>query len=136
MQKIIYFNLIIISLIAQSYERDPRLFGKWILLYSMNSNGEILRDEFFGKGYIEEYTKDGRLILDPQFLLDDMKRRGEITQLDYTLISTFEWMTVNNNTIKINYGELGIKENRYGFLGDTLIIGYPNGHTRYLLKRK
>lgn len=136
MQKIIYFNLIIISLIVQSYEHDPRLFGKWIFLYSMNSNGEILRDEFFGKRYIEEYTKDGRLILDPQFLLDDMKRRGEITSLDYTSIPTFEWMTVNNNTIKINYGELGIKENRYGFLGDTLIFGYPNGHTRYLLRRK
>jgi hypothetical protein len=30
----------------------------------------------------------------------------------------------------------GSRQNRYGFMGDTLIFGYPNGHTRYLLKKK
>lgn len=120
----------------QKAERDPRLVGKWTMLYSKDANGKIIKDEFFGKNYIEEYTKDGRLILDPQFLLDDMKRLSEITKLDYASIPTFQWTTINNNTLRINYGELGSKDNRYGFLGDTLLLGYSNGNVRFLLRGK
>jgi hypothetical protein len=105
------------------------------MLYSKDGNGEIVKDEFYGKGYVETYTKDGKLILDPQFLRDDLKRNGISEPLDYSLIPTFSWKTWNNETIEIITSE-GSRQNRYGFSGDTLIFGYSNGTTRYLLKRK
>jgi hypothetical protein len=131
---LLYFIFIVFC--PQKNNLDSRLFGQWTLLYTMDSQGEIIKDEFYGKNYIEEYTKDGRLILDPKFLLDDMKRRGETMTLDYASIPTFQWNSINNNTLRVNYGELGSKENRYGILGDTLLIGFPNGNVRYLLRRK
>lgn len=119
----------------QQAERDPRLIGKWTMLFSKDENGEIVKDEFYGKRYVETYIKDGRLILDPQFLKDDLKRNGITEPLDYSLIPTFYWKTSNNETLEIMTSE-GSRQNRYGFSGDTLIFGFSNGHTRYLLKRK
>ncbi|WP_296705793.1 hypothetical protein [Algoriphagus sp.] len=120
---------------SQKAERDPRLVGKWIMLYSLDANGEIEKNEFYGKRYVETYTKDGKLILDPQYLKDDLKRNGITEPLDYSLIPTFYWKTINNETLEIITSE-GSRQKRYVFLGDTLIFGYSNGHTRYLLKRK
>jgi hypothetical protein len=136
MKNLFWFNLIVYTLVFQKAELDVRLFGQWTLLFSLDSNGEVIKDEFYGKKYVEEYTKDGRLILDPNFLIDDMKSRGVITPLDYTEIPAFQWSTINNNTLRMDFGEYGSRDNRYGFLGDTLIFGYSNGTTRYLLKRK
>jgi hypothetical protein len=68
--------LLLFSAFSQKAERDPRLVGKWMMLFSKDANGEIRKDEFYGKRYVETYTKDGRLVLDPQFLRDDLKRNG------------------------------------------------------------
>ena len=76
--------LLLFSAFSQKAERDPRLVGKWMMLFSKDANGEIRKDEFYGKRYVETYTKDGRLVLDPQFLRDDLKRNGITDPLDYS----------------------------------------------------
>jgi hypothetical protein len=129
------FLTVSILAFSQKAERDSRLVGKWTMLYSKDANGETIKDEFFGKGYVETYAKNGKFILDPQFLRDDLKRNGITEPLDYSLIPTFYWKTINNETLEIITSE-GARQNRYGFLGDTLIFGYSNGHTRYLLRMK
>jgi hypothetical protein len=135
MRILIVILSITILAFSQKAERDSRLVGKWMILFSKDANGEIIKDEFYGKHYVETYTKDGKLILDPQFLRDDLKRNGISEPLDYSLIPTFSWKTINNETIEIITSE-GSRQNRYGFSGDTLIFGNSNGHVRYLLKRK
>ncbi|MBN3582663.1 hypothetical protein JYB64_09740 [Algoriphagus aestuarii] len=138
-KKLLYFHVIFLTMailaFSQKAERDPRLVGKWTMLYSKDANGEIEKDEFYGKRYVETYTKNGRFILDPQFLKDDLKRNGISEPLDYSLIPTFYWKTVNNETLEVITNE-GSRQNRYGFSGDTLIFGYSNGVTRYLLRMK
>lgn len=137
MRILVFLITVFLGFFLQKPERDPRLVGKWMMLFTLDSNGEIIKDEFYQKKYVEEYTKEGKLILDPNFLIDDMKKRGEsMPLLDYSAIPSFNWNTVNNNTLRIDLGEHGGQDNRYGFLGDTLILGYPNGNTRYLLKQK
>ncbi|OOG68752.1 hypothetical protein B0E43_22000 [Algoriphagus sp. A40] len=111
------------------------MVGKWVILFSKDANGEIIKDEFYGESYLETYTKDGKLILDAQFLRDDLKRNGITEPLEFSLIPTFSWKTMNNETIEIFASE-DSRQNRYGFSGDTLIFGYSNGYMRYLLKRK
>jgi hypothetical protein len=106
------------------------------MLHSKDANGEIIKDDFHGKSYVETFTKDGRWVVDPQFFRDDMKRAGVNFPLEFADIPTFQWSTIDNNTLRMGFGEYGSRDNRYGFLGDTLIFGYANGHTRYLLKRK
>lgn len=132
-----YLTILVISLVAftQKADRDPRLVGKWIILFSKDGNGEIVRDEFYGKSYIETFTKDGRWVPDPQFFRDDAKRLGVNAPIDYSAIPTFQWKTIDNQILEMNTSE-GSRQNRYGFLGDTLIFGYSNGHTRYLVRRK
>lgn len=134
--RIVPIFLYVISLaFSQKAERDPRLVGKWMMLFTKDANEEIIKDEFYGKSYVETYTKDGRLILDPQFLRDNLKRNGITEPLDYSLIPTFYWKTTENKIIEIITSEES-RQNRYGFSGDTLVFGYSNGTIRYLLKRK
>lgn len=64
-----------------------------------------------------------------------MKRNGINEPLDYSAIPTLSWKTVNNEVLIIDTGQ-GSQEISYGLYGDTLLLGYPNGDTRYLLKRK
>ena len=133
-----YFLLVLLVCsvaFIQKAERDPRLIGKWTMLFTKDENGEIVKDEFYGKSYIETFTRDGKWIIDPQFLRDDAKRLGVNAPIDYSAIPTFQWKTINNQILEMNTSE-GSRTNRYGFSGDTLIFGYSNGHTRYLLKRK
>lgn len=115
--------------------RDNRIVGKYTTLFSKDANGEIVKDEFYGKKYMETFTRDGRLILDPQFFRDDLKRNGIAETLDYSMIPTFEWKTVNDEVLIIITGQ-GNQEVRYRFASDTLLLGYPNGHTRYMIRRK
>jgi hypothetical protein len=119
----------------QKKELDPRLVGRWEMLFSKDVNGAIIKDDFYGKRYKETYTKDGKLILDPQFLRDDMKSRGINEPLDYGSIPTLNWKSIDNEILETE-SDYGSQQARYGFAGDTLILGYPNGNTRYLLKRK
>jgi len=136
--KIILLTFFVVSSIflpVQKRELDTRLVGKWTMLFTLDANGEIVKDDFYGKRYVETYTKDGRWVEDPQFFRDDMKRGGVNIPLDYSEIPTLQWKTINNEILEMN-SDLGSRQNRYGFAGDTLIFGYPNGNTRYLLKRK
>ncbi len=119
----------------QKAERDPRLVGRWMMLFTRDSNGEVIKDEFFRKNYVETFAKNGSLILDPQFLRDDMKRNGINEPLDYSMIPTLNWKTINNEILIIDTSQ-GSQQVRYGFSGDTLLLGYSNGNTRFLLKRK
>ncbi|WP_144604417.1 hypothetical protein [Algoriphagus algorifonticola] len=127
--------LVISTAFIQKVERDPRLVGKWTMLFSKDVNGKIIKDEFYGKSYVETFTKDGKWIIDPQFFRDDAKRFGINAPIDYSAIPTFQWKTIDNQILEMNTS-VGSQTIRYGFSGDTLIFGYPNGHTRYLLKRK
>ena len=135
MRIFLVFLSVVILAFSQKAERDPRLVGKWTMLYSKDANGEIEKDEFYGKKYVETYSKEGKLIFDPQFFKDDLKRSGISEPLDYSLIPNFYWKTINNETLEIITNE-GSRQNRYGFSGDTLIFGYSDGHTRYLLRKK
>ena len=120
---------------SQKVERDSRLVGKWKMLFSLDPNGEVVKDEFYGKNYVETFTKEGKWIPDPQFFRDDAKRFGESAPIDYSAIPSFQWRTFDDQTLEMITSE-GSRQNRYGFMGDTLIIGSSNGHSRYLLKLK
>lgn len=135
MRIVLVFLSVLILAFFQKAERDPRLVGRWMMLFTKDSNGEIIKDEFYGKKYIETYTKEGKYILDPQFLRDDLKSRGIKEPLDYSLIPTLNWKTINNEILIIDTNQ-GSQQVRYGFSGDTLLLGNSNGNTRFLLKRK
>ena len=136
--KIILFAVILLSTVtakSQTKLVDNHLAGKYIILFSKDANGEIIKDEFYGKKYMETFTRDGRLILDPQFFRDDLKRNGITEPLDYSMIPSVEWKTISDEVLIIITGQ-GNQEVRYSFAGDTLLLGYPNGHTKYMLRRK
>lgn len=83
--------LILFGYFSQKVERDPRLVGRWMMLFSLDTTGEVIKDEFYQKKYVEEYTQSGKLILDPNFLMDDMEARGiKLTALDYAAIPSFD----------------------------------------------
>jgi len=106
-----------------------------MMLYTKDASGLVVKDEFFGKKYLETYTKDGRLLLNPQFFRDDIKKQGINAPLDYAAIPALGWKTYNNETLEIETAQ-GNQQVRFGFSGDTLLLGYASGNTRYLLKRK
>ena len=120
---------------SQKKDLDQRLVGRWMNLYSKDQDGKIIKDEFYGKKYIDTFQKNGQYLFDPNFLRDDMKRNGINEPLDYSLIPTFSWKTYENQILEIISTE-GSQKIRYNFSGDTLILGYQNGHIQYLLKRK
>jgi hypothetical protein len=139
----ISFLLIIVSIFlsinnhcfAQKKDLDSRIVGKWELLFSKDLEGKVVKNEFSGKGYVETFTKSGQFMIDPNYLRDDMKRNGINEPLDYSLIPVFSWRMIDDNLFEIMSSN-GNQQIRYGFSGDTLVLGYPNGNTKYLLKRK
>lgn len=133
-----YSFLLVICVIlgfSQKRDLDQRLVGKWVNLHAKDSDGKIIKDEFYEKKYIDTFLKNGQYLIDPNFLRDDLKRNGIKETLDYSLILSFSWKTYDNQILEIVTSEGGQKI-RYNFLGDTLILGYQNGNTRYLLKSK
>lgn len=74
MRIILVFLSVVILAFSQKAERDTRLVGRWMMLFTKDASGEIVKNEFYGKNYVETFTKNGKLILDPQFLRDVMKR--------------------------------------------------------------
>lgn len=127
--------LIFFLFFFQKVERDPRLVGRWMFLYHLDPNGEVIKDEFFGKNYVQTYYSDGKFIQDPQMFRDADRRHGIKTPFDYSAIPVFEWKTTNNENLTLTHA-MGTVQSRYGFAGDTLIIGYSNGHTQHLVKVK
>ena len=133
-----YTLMIIISTIlsfTQKKDLDQRLLGKWVNLHAKDPDGKIIKDEFYGKKYIDTFLKNGQYLIDPNFLRDDMRRNGIKEPLDYSLIPSFSWKTYDNQILEIETSE-GFQKIRYNFLGDTLVLGYQNGNARYLLKIK
>ncbi|WP_297337254.1 hypothetical protein [Algoriphagus sp.] len=143
MNKTIYLSIILISVtflssksgVCQSRDHDERLIGKWTILFFKDADGKLLKNGFQGKNYVDTFFENGQYSIDPNFFRDEAKKNGINEPIDYSSIPSFSWKTVNNQILSIETGQ-GSQEIRYGFLGDTLIFGYPNGHTRYLLKRK
>jgi hypothetical protein len=119
----------------QKKELDLRIVGKWEILFSKDLEGKVVKNEFSGKGYVETFTKNGQFMIDPNYLRDDMKRNGINEPLDYTSIPTFSWQTIDDGILEISSSQ-GNQQVRYGFSSDTLVLGYPNGNIKYLLKRK
>lgn len=131
---IVFLGLTILAF-SQKSERDPRLVGRWMFLYHLDSAGEVIKDEFYGKNYVQTYYSDGKFIQDPQMFRDADKRHGINAPFDYSAIPVFEWKTTKNELLTL-IANMGTIQNRYGFAGDTLIIGYSNGHTEHLVKVK
>jgi hypothetical protein len=98
-----------------------------------DGEGNVIKDEFFGKNYLQKITKFGQIIYDPRFLQDDLKRNGISEPLDYTLIPSFNWKTNNNEELIIDGGS-EILRKKYLFSGDTLITVSERGFLEYLLK--
>ncbi|MDO9552762.1 hypothetical protein [Rhodonellum sp.] len=119
----------------QKKELDSRIVGKWTNIFAKDVHGEIIKDDFYKKGYVDTFLKNGQHLIDPNFLRDDLKRNGIKEPLDYSLIPTFSWRTFNDQILEIS-GSGETQQIRYGFSGDTLLLGYSNGNTRYLIKRK
>jgi hypothetical protein len=125
--------LSIYSSFSQSKNRDEKIVGEYILLYHKDGEGNVIKDEFFGKNYLQKFTKFGQIIYDPRFLQDDLKRNGISEPLDYTLIPSFNWKTNNNEELIIDGGS-EILRKKYLFSGDTLITVSERGFLEYLLK--
>lgn len=136
--KIALFGIILLlseSVKSQSQALDSRVVGRWVVLFSKDANGKVLNDGFVGKNYTEIFAKNGTYIIDPNFLRNEAKGNGILESIDFLSIPSFSWKTLNDETLIIETGQ-GSQLIRYGFSGDSLLLGYPNGHTRYLLKRK
>jgi hypothetical protein len=120
---------------SQKPELDPRLVGRWKDLFDYDGSGNLLKNEFSGKNYITTYSKDGRLLLDPNYLRDDMKKHGIKESLDYGAIPSFNWKTKNNEILELitPYGNV---ETFYRLSSDTLILISKNGELTYQLRVK
>jgi hypothetical protein len=119
---------------SQKLKLDSEIIGRWERLYSIDTDGNKIKDDFSGKGYIETFTKNGTYLLDPNYFRDDMKRHGINEPLDYSALPVFRWKTISESLLEINYN-ISVQQVRYGFSGDTLLMGEPNGAITYLLKR-
>lgn len=120
--------------LSQKAKLDSEIIGRWERLYSIDTEGNKIKDDFSGRGYIETFTKNGTYLLDPNFLRDDMKRHGINEPLDYSALPVFRWKCISESVLEINYN-INVQQLRYGFSGDTLLMGYPNGDITYLLKK-
>ena len=56
MRLLVVFISVAIFLTTQKRELDPRLIGRWMMLYTKDVFGAIVKDEFFGKKYMDTYT--------------------------------------------------------------------------------
>lgn len=121
--------------ICQSKQQDDRLLGKWSILFFKDTEGKIIKNGFEGKNYVDVFYKNGTYSVDPNYFRDEMKRNGINEPLDYTSLPVFTWRNMDDNLIEI-ITTSGNQQIRYGFSGDTLLLGYPNGNIKYLLKRK
>lgn len=115
---------------------DPNLIGNWSLIHSRDEHGNIVQDEFKGKGYLINYAEDGRLILDPRAFRDSMKEYG-VNEFSYSEIPVLFWKVDGNKIITRGSSPQGIIESESVFLikADTLIKYSPNGgSTTYIRK--
>jgi len=120
--------------LSQKTKLDSELIGRWEHLYSIDTEGNKIKDDFSGKGYIHTFTKNGTYFIDPNFFRDDYKRHGINEPLDYSALPVFRWKIISESVLEINF-DIGVEQMRYGFSGDTLLTGEPNGAITYLLKK-
>ncbi len=120
--------------LSQKLKLDSEIIGRWEHLYSIDAEGNKIKDDFSGRGYIETFTKNGTYFLDPNFLRDDLKRHGINEPLDYSSLPVFRFKIISESVLEINYN-ISVQQVRYGFSGDTLLMGNPNGAITYLLKK-
>jgi hypothetical protein len=131
---VLIFSLVILSF-SQKPELDSRIVGRWKHLFDYDESGNLLKNEFSGKNYITTYSKDGRVLLDPNYFRDDMKRHGGKEPLDYAAIPSFNWKTKNNEILELITPN-GNLESFYRISSDTLILISKNGGLTYQLRVK
>lgn len=68
MRIVVVFLSVVILAFIQKAELDPRLIGRWVNLFSKDTSGQVQKNMISGKNYVETFSKNGKLILDPQFL--------------------------------------------------------------------
>ncbi len=103
-------------------------------MFFTDAEGNILDNGFAGKNYVDVFNENGTFSIDPNIFRDEMKKHGISGTVDYSAIPVFTWKTHNNQVLIIDTN-MGSQQIRYGFSGDTLLLGYPNGNIRYLFKR-
>lgn len=117
---------------------DPNLIGNWTLLYSKDEKGSIIKDEFKGKGYIIQYTENGKLILDPRAFRENLKASG-IMEFSYKEIPTASWKTEKNQLIvhwSSPQGNVIDSKSTYLIKRDTLFKFSPNGSSTIHIRGK
>lgn len=105
-------------------ERDNRLFGKWVAIYSLNESGEM-----HPEGFEIEYLPNGKADFNRQALY--MKFNQQLTRRGKPQISTAQleryfprvtWKTTDDRVVLTFRSRLGTNElaYRYSIHGDTL----------------
>ncbi|REG84723.1 hypothetical protein [Algoriphagus antarcticus] len=99
---------------------NPELIGKWIQLETYDASGKPVDGEYSGKGYYRIYTKDGRLIVDPQRFRDESSKNGR--SFSYSDVPTFIWTTFKSNILVTNLPGIIEIEEEYLIKGDSLSL--------------
>jgi len=113
---------------------DSRLFGKWIELERYDEDGVLIQSDFFNKRYYRIFTKDGRILLDPQRFRDEYQKHGR--PFSYQDVPTFYWRTKESNYIVASLPGVMEFEEKYFFQGDSLILVSDGGFKTYLIRDK
>jgi hypothetical protein len=115
---------------------DPNLIGDWILLYSKDEKGNTINDEFKGKGYLINYSENGKVILDPRAFRDSLKNFG-ISNFSYSDIPIVYWKTYGNQLINQSSSPQGNFETESTYLikGDTLFEFSLNGSSTVYVRK-
>lgn len=114
---------------------DSNLFGKWIVLGRHDNHGGVIQSDSYSKRYYRIFTKDGRLIIDPQKFRDDYRKNG-IPFSFQDLPPPLNWRTKESNKIVISFPGVIEFEEKYFFQGDSLILVTDEGYKTFLIRDK
>jgi hypothetical protein len=112
---------------------DPDLIGQWIYHHLVDPNGEIYKDEFSGKGYVETFLENGKWIFDPRAIQDQLRSAG-IKDFSYEDLPQMKWRT-KNKTLIIESVE-STSESTYFIRNDSLFKTSKQGYTTVLVRKK
>jgi hypothetical protein len=111
---------------------DPDLIGQWIYHHLVDPNGEIYKDEFSGKGYVETFLENGKWIFDPRAIQDQLRSAG-IKDFSYEDLPQMKWRTENKNLI-VESAESNNKST-YLIRNDSLFKTSKQGYTSVLVRK-
>ncbi len=111
---------------------NPELIGKWIQLGTYDASGKPVDGEYSGKGYYRIFTKDGRLIVDPQRFRDESSKNGR--SFSYSDVPIFIWTTFKSNILDTNLPGIIEIEEEYLIKGDSLSLKTDKSYTTFFRK--